>query len=249
METDVLEFCVCDLWAAEAYITALESGEKKYLELLAQGYKIHNWCWDRINERFPVELKAARFGYKNAKQFVHATNYGANPKKLQQVSGLPYHVDEWFWNFYHTTFPAIKTRQRTVERELVAQGKLVTSLGRHRIFFMPFSNELLNVAYAWRPQSTIGEITNIALAKLYWLGRRKRGPYLIPALNNHDGLACESKRAEREQVKLLVRDAFNIPITFNGMTITVPIEIGFGPNFNDIEDKEIFRYDQPSQVS
>jgi len=235
------EFCVCDLWAAEAYITALDAGEKVLLDLLDRGIKIHNWVFDLLKEKFPEEIEKCGFTYKGAKQFVHASNYGAEAGKLAQESGLPVRICEWFLMTYHGKFPGIRLRQNRVRDEVLRTRTITSLLGRKRIFIAPFGNDVLNQAYAWGNQSVIGELTNIALTRLYYQGRHFQ-PWLLPALNTHDGLAIRCLKGQREQVRARVKDAFHIPITKGTLSMLVPVEIGFGPNFNDISDKQVVRY-------
>ena len=54
-----------------------------------------------------------------------------------------------------------------IEIEIKTTRSLTSFLGRKRIFLAPYSQGVLNSAYAWPSQSTIGELTNRALAKIY----------------------------------------------------------------------------------
>lgn len=247
-------FFHADLWAAEAYVTALEAQEPAYLTLLNQGIKIHNWLLDKIKERYPAEVLQAQFGYHEAKQLVHSLNYGVEPAKMAKESRLPLYVAEWVYGFYHNEFPSIRSRQRKIAEQLKTDRTLTSLLGRQRVFFAPIGKDMLNDAYAWPSQSCIGELANIAITKLYWVGRHTE-PWMFPALNTHDGMAgrtrvtdlkIEGKTcsfAEIAQVKQRVKDAFNIPITNAGMTVRIPVEIAFGRNFNEQLSKEILRYE------
>ena len=236
------EFCHVDQWAAEAYLTALDAAESAYLDLLAKGIKIHKWLLERIQERFPEECKKALFDYDDAKQFVHSLNYGAEPAKMSRESGLVLYACQWAYDFYHGTFPRIKYRQQRIAHELETSKFLVSILGRKRIFLAPRSHELLNKGYAWPSQSVIGELTNIAITKIYYFGRVLCDPWMFPALNTHDGTAIRILRGTREKVIERVSQAFNIPLTKYGMTVVIPIEIGFGNSFNECTDKVIIRY-------
>jgi len=235
-------FCHIDLWAAEAYLTALDAGEAGYLELLAKGVKIHNWLWDEMYKRFPKELDAAGFGYKNAKQFVHSLNYNVQPAKMAYESKLPLYVCEWVWAFYHTTFPNIKNRMVRVRNTLQSTHTLTSALGRQIFFFGQIDEGMLNDAYAWPSQSCIGEITNLALTKLYFWGMHGT-PWIKPSLNTHDGGALRCYEEEKEAVVELVTECYNIPLTANGVTVVIPVELGFGNSFQEKKEKRIIRYE------
>ena len=241
------EFAVVDQWAAEAYLTALDAGEAVLLRLLDRGVKIHNWMWEQTKAQFPDLLPDSPeaehgYNYKAAKQTVHGLNYGMEPAKGAKESGLPIHVAEWQYNHYHSTFPGIKLRQQRIRSEVENNRSATSLLGRKRLFFAPLSQKLLNLAYAWPSQSCIGEITNIALTRLMYWGRFGK-PWCYPSLNTHDGIAIRSYIGEREPVTELIRKAFYIPITKGPLTIVIPVEIKWGPNFNDLDDATLLRYE------
>lgn len=238
-------FCIVDLWAAEAYVTALDANESGMLHMLDSGIKIHEWVEERIKEKFHRECIEANYGYKKAKQNVHSLNYGVQPPMMSRESGLPLYVSKWSYNFYHMTFPGIQSRMRRIEAELRTTHSLVSLLGRRRMFFAPWGTELFKEAYAWGSQSVIGEITNEALAKLYYFGLYS-DPWVFPAIDTHDGLAIRYYLGEEEKVEKLVVDAFNIPITKWGKTIIIPVEVGWGSNFNDVKNKKVHYYDGTS---
>lgn len=234
------EFALVDLWAAEAYLTALDAQEQFLLDMLNRGEKVHNWMLEETTRLFEKEVREAKYDYHKAKQTVHALNYGVKPQKMSMESRLPSRVCEWQHNYYHSKFPGIEMRQNRIKNQLRGSRCLISLLGRKRIFFAPINEEVLNQAYAWPSQSAIAEITNIALTKIYYRGLRE--PFMFPALNTHDGLAIRCKLGNREAVAKAVIEAFDIPMEKSEMKITIPIEIGWAKNFNDIEDVEVMRY-------
>jgi len=231
-------FAVVDLWAAEAYLTFLDAEEEKGLQLLEEGKKIHNWLFEATQARFPVDVEKAKYGYNEAKQNIHSLNYGVAPPKMSEESGLPLQVSQWQYNLYHSTFPGIRLRQKRIETELLSLGRLVSFLGRHRTFFSKFSPTLLNIAYAWPSQSCIGEITILAMTKLYNITQSGRF-FIFPSLNTHDGLVLRVKRGTEKEAKEIIQDAFDIPITKGNRSIRIPITLQWGENFNDLGEKEI----------
>lgn len=241
------EFAMVDLWAAEAYVTALEAEEENLLKLLASGYKIHSWLYDNTFKKFPDEcakvgFEKPKYAYKYFKQLIHSMNYGSEVQNMARESGLPLAVCEWIYKFYHGTFPRIKVRQINIQERLQKTRTLTSLLGRQMVFLAPYSKDLLNDGYAWPSQSVIGEITIIAMSKLFYSGVVADFigmPWTFPALNTHDGIAIRCRKGNREGVKKIVKDNFAIPL--GKQKITVPVEIGWGDNANDIVDKEVLR--------
>src|SRR3990167_1152465 len=136
MKTEI--FCLVDLWAAEAYITAFDAGEVKLLEMLNAGTKIHQWFLERTTEKFPEEVLKAGYDYKKAKQNIHSLDYGVEPGKMTQESTLPLHVSQWQYNFFHESFPGIRRRMYRIQKSLEATHSLTSFLGRKKIFLAPY---------------------------------------------------------------------------------------------------------------
>jgi hypothetical protein len=234
-------FCHSDLWAAEAIITALEAKEYGMLDMLMAGIKIHSWLLEQVKDRFPGEVKAQNYDYKKAKQSVHSLNYDVAVGRMCRENGLSYQVNQCIYNFYHTTFPGIKLRHQRIIAELRSSRSVTSLLGRKRIYFMPWGDELFKSAFAWPSQSCIGELTNIVLTKLYYWGEYKN-PWMLPALNTHDGISTRCFIEDKDKIRGFMKKAYNIPLTYAGRTVTVPPEIAWGANFNEAEDKEVLWY-------
>lgn len=241
------EFCLVDLYSAEAYLTALDAGELDLLRILDAGKKPYTILLDKTKEVFPNEVELASYGYKQAKQSVHACNYGVEPWKMHVESGLPLHVCDWQHAWYHGKYPGIRERMKRVKHTVDTTRWLTSPLGRKRYFVQPQGKERDNVAYAWPSQSAIGEIAKIGMNALYAISlRHEIGdaslPWCLPNMNTHDGLAIRCDRDTREEVAFHVRNAFNVPLTLRGITIRIPLEIGWGENFNDMKDETVHFY-------
>jgi hypothetical protein len=267
------EMAHVDLYAAEAYLNALDAGEIGMLRMIsgedepsvkleggmrvmdnetAKKYKIHNWMLRETNKFWPDQCEQAgytdhhRNGYKNAKQSIHGLNYNVQPPMMTRESGLPLNVTGWQFQMYHGKFPGIQARMRRINNELRRTKSLTTPLGRRRFFLMDVCQELFNVAYAWPSQSTIGEITICAQNYLHMISDMHemgyKVPFCRPTMNTHDGLALRLKEGTRREVIPYICRAFNIPMRVHGITITIPVSIGWGRNFNENNDELVYFY-------
>jgi DNA polymerase I-like protein with 3'-5' exonuclease and polymerase domains len=162
---------------------------------------------------------------------------------MSKESGMHINPCKDVFNMYHTKYPGIKERMDRIESQLKRSGRMETGLGRRRYFFADPNKDLFNVAYAWPNQSTIGEVTNLAMCTLRTVSERMGNPLCKPVLNTHDGLIPRIKLGTREECISLVLKAFNIPLKLRGLTIRIPVSIGFGPNFNDNFDEKVYFYD------
>lgn len=262
------EFALVDLYAAEAYLNALDAGEMEMLKMIsgpeednvvhrwgmrimnakvAEKYKIHNWMQRTTFENWPDECEDANYTYKDAKQSIHGLNYAVEPPMMSRESGLPISVTSWQYAMYHTKFPGIKGRMTRINTDIKRTKSLTSALGRRRFFMMDVCQDLFKVAYAWPSQSTIGEITICAQNYLHMISDMHEAgyggvPFMRPVLNTHDGLAIRIKQGTREDVIPWICNAFNIPLVLNDLEIRIPVSIGFAPNFNDMEDEDVYFY-------
>ena len=250
-------FCHVDLYAAEAFLVAMDAREDKLIEMLFSGNKIHNWLLDYVVNTFGDAAEKAGFDYHNAKTCIHAMNYDVEPKTISYQTGLPIEFAQQVYNMYHRKFPGIKLRMQAIRDKLEQTQELYSLLGRRRQFFGPMNHDTYKEAYAWPSQSVIGELTIYALSKLWeysqsWKLSEKvqkprsniERPWCFPALNTHDGIAIRCLAHQRKMVVQAVLDAFNVPLQQRDITLTIPIEIGWGNSFNEVIDKEVHWYGQ-----
>ena len=243
------EYAVVDLWAAEAFVVAVEGEDVALLKLLHEGKKIHKWLLNHIRAKDTTAFVKCTEdeAYKHAKQLVHLMNYNGQPLKMSQESGLSLTLCEWIYQFYHKNFPGIQRRQLRIQEKLKRTRTLTSLLGRQRVFLAPYGNDLLNDAYAWPSQSCIGEITIAAMGKLYYNGLlfnhepTSLRTWTFPSLNTHDGIAIRIRKNCRNMVRDVVKKSFAIPLISGGVSTIVPVEIGWADNFNDVTGKEILK--------
>lgn len=238
------EFAHCDLWAAEAFFVALDAEELEMLDMLNRGVKLHNWMLEITQERFPAECEAAGFNYKLAKQVIHSLNYDVNPSEMSRNSRLPLHVATWQYEYYHTKFPGIKNRQKRIRETVRSQHCVSSPFGRRWQIIAPLDSRVydpLKQAYAYGSQSGIGELTQIAGNYLYAMGKLGK-PWCFPCLNTHDGLVIRYKKGDRQAVFDLIIKAFNIKLFVKDVSITIPIEYGWGTSFDDVQDATVHFY-------
>jgi len=261
-------FLLADLYAAEAFLNALDSNSKNMIEMIegreekdveykyglrvmsaetATKYKIHNWMQEETKRMFSEVEEKYNYTYKKAKQTIHGLNYNVQPPMMARESGLPENITTWQYSMYHNKFPGIKLRMQRIVHSVRTKHMLISPLGRRRYFFMPVSSKLFNVAFAWPSQSTIGEVDIIAMnychyiTKLHNLGLPF--PKLQPVLNTHDGLVIRYDRKDEDRAIEELLNSFKVPLTVHNETIIIPVSIGTAPNFNDMVDEKVYFYD------
>jgi DNA polymerase I-like protein with 3'-5' exonuclease and polymerase domains len=172
----------------------------------------------------------AELCYYLAKKTRHANNYGMRPPRMSEQLAAEGHsiskdVCATLLEKVNNADPSVQQVFHEYIKKTVYESKLLrTPLGRERQFFGFRSNDknydLLNEAYSWIPQSTVGDNTGLAILYLH-------GCNDFVLQDGHDSICQECPDDETELIKVLgdTERAFDRTIGFhNGINIRIPIE-------------------------
>lgn len=162
--------------------------------------------------------------YYLAKQTEHSSNYdvGANTFRmnvLEKSGGKVVISSEEaarFLDVKHGLFPEIRGYHRWVRR-LAENNKIIYNLHGHpyTITHYEILDSHLKEIYAWIPQSTVGEITNIAYTRMYEYIRDNKKRWDLLA-NTHDSYLLQCPLSEElecaAKAKQLIEQRFKSPI-------------------------------------
>jgi DNA polymerase I-like protein with 3'-5' exonuclease and polymerase domains len=126
-----------------------------------------------------------------------------------------------------------------VRTELRQTRILNTPFGRKRMFFGRWDEKFLNEAYAYIPQSTIGDQACAAMINL-WDNDKKvwkmpDGAGLL--VNGHDSLVGQCWEKDLADVVSIVRSAMRIPLQIHGRELIVPTDVKVGRNWASATEK------------
>lgn len=147
------------------------------------------------SDNWPVDQ---RFYYL-AKQTCHSANYDiqANTFRMNilEKSGGKIVVSqdeaERFLLVYRALFPEIPERNRRVARQAQATRTLYNMFGHpYHISQYQFSENNLKEYYSWNPQSTVGQITNIAITDMQNFIEKNKLDWDI-LINCHDSMTTQ----------------------------------------------------------
>lgn len=228
-----------DYKQAEAWIVAYLSRSDTLIELFNDPSRdVHYENAARIFN-LPVSEVSTEQRYL-AKKVIHASNYGMGENRLVQVvnEDAPYtgvritlREAKVLMQKYFMLFPEIKeTFWKYVQNELRYSRVLATPLGRKRMFFGRWDDKLLRDAYAFIPQSTVGDLGCKAVANCYWqIEKVVPGAELM--LQVHDAVYMQCYEKDAAMVAEMMEEAMRIPLTLNGQTFTIPSDCKIGYNW------------------
>jgi len=130
-------------------------------------------------------------------------------------------------------FPGIRKWHENVRRQLNDKGSLSTPLGRRRQFWDRLSdNSTLRQAIAYVPQSTIGDLLNLGLYRV-WNELTTEGVEVLGQV--HDAILgqCPVEKVDELMPKVLER--MHNPLMVDGRKMIIPSSVEIGDTWKDMK--------------
>jgi len=245
-----------DLSQAEARVVAWEANNIPLIEAFLTPEKdVH---WENAKRIFGLPSKLeyeptnffinsltkeehTHYEYRNiGKTIKHATNYGMGPLMLQTILAregfiFPFAVCKKFLQQTVATDPAGEEWKRGIREKIKGSRMLISSFGRKRYFMGRMGDSLFRAAYAFSPQNTVGELTQVGTREVW-----KTIPEVDCLMNVHDELIVQLDAKDLQTVIPKVRKCFSVPLVINGRELIIPCEFKSGPSWGDMQEiKEI----------
>jgi DNA polymerase-1 len=231
-----------DFVQAEAVIVAFESLDNRLMQLFRESFgmspsqrKISNDV-HRLTASilFQISYKdVTKEQRRIGKTLRHACNYDAGATVVANGVECSLKEGKQLKALYMARNLPLVLYQKRIQAELRKSKVLVTCLGRKRRFFSAWGDELFRSAYAYKPQSTIGDLLNGSLVEFY---ERYGDDYTI-ALQLHDAMYVYSDNNEEaiEDCVVKMRKCMVKPLTINRETVLVDVDFKVGENWLEMK--------------
>jgi DNA polymerase I-like protein with 3'-5' exonuclease and polymerase domains len=241
-----------DLSQAETLVVAELLARLGYPSLVERyedpAFDIHSWAASGIFNRPAVDIDKSQRNI--GKLSNHSGNYGAGPGVLVSQSikreieyngqiGIDYAFSKRILEKRHTQLPGLKVWWADVERRLKTTRCIETIFGRKRYFFGRLDKETYRTAYAFEPQSTIGDLTNRIIIRL---DKKLESSLLIPdfhiLMQVHDSIMFEVPDACVSESIRIFRECAKIPMHFNydRKPLIVPLDVCVGKVWGEMTE-------------
>lgn len=178
---------------------------------------------------FGVELADVTKEQRNiGKRIRHATNYSAGPAVLAASIGCTQAHAKGLLQRYYNVCPQLQLWHKQIQTELNRTRMLTNLLGRKHHFMGRWDESLFRSAYAYIPQSTVGDLLNLSLCKIY-------GDLEI-ALQLHDAVYCVVDEDKLEQSRNLMYERMLHELTCYNETFTIDVDFKVGLNWGEMVD-------------
>lgn len=218
-----------NLFRDSTYLDACESGDL-HTTVCRGAFKLP-WTGDLKSDRNLADAKFYReFSYRDAgKRLGHGTNYQGQPDKMASATKIPYHQIVEFQLNYLKQFPSFKLWWKWVEDQIKSRHKLITLLGRERVFFgHPKDGETIRAAVAFEPQSITADTIDRGLLAL-WKANRVQ---LL--LQVHDSILFQYPEEEEETILPWALETVRQPLILaKDRPFCIPGEAKVGWNWAD----------------
>ena len=215
---------VCaDQKQAEALLTGWYAKDEGMQALGRDGKSIHI---ERGKMLYGVDFGKNHKLYRVVKGTIHGGNYGLGPRTFALMTGLPFSEAKQHLEAYHHDFPGIrKVFHQYVKDEIRRCRALYNPFGRREIFIDQINDATFRAGFAFLPQSTSTDVNKIALKKI--------SKYYMILLDTHDGLLLSVPEDEIMEAAEALKEAYYVEFKIWDEVHTLPIEVSFGPNWED----------------
>ena len=133
-------------------------------------------------------------------------------------------------------FEGIRQWHESVQQQLLDTGTLITPLGRRRQFWNRLNEATtLRAAIAFVPQSTIGDLLNMGLYRV-WNELHDDGVEILGQV--HDAILGQVPIEKVDELMPKIVDCMTNPIDVNGKTLVIPSSVEVGHTWKDMKTWE-----------
>jgi DNA polymerase-1 len=172
------------------------------------------------------------------KRLRHASNYSAGPAVVARALGIKMGEAKKLLDLYHSMCPMLKIWHKKIQEQLQKNRTLETPLGRKHVFMDRWGDTLFRSAYAFIPQSTVGDLLNISLVDFYHAWKHTA---MQIWLQLHDAMYITIPEDDDEKVwmkRMLESMLRELEIDYEKFIIDVDFKLG--TNWGSYNDNEKF---------
>jgi DNA polymerase I-like protein with 3'-5' exonuclease and polymerase domains len=213
---------------AEAYILGCE-GHDLHTTVCQMVWQNLAWTGDLNTDRKEIAGQTfyRDYSYRDmAKRGGHGSNYYGQPPTMAMHLKVAKEVMERFQAGYFSAFPSIPYWHDATRTELQTKGQITTLMGRRRTFWGRRSDDAtLRKAIAFNPQSSIGDIMNLGVYRLW----RANIVQLLGQV--HDAVWIQYPEAVEDEIIPKALELLTVSVPVRDRIMTIPCEADTGWNW------------------
>lgn len=218
-----------ELIKAEAKVLKNVSGEH---DILA-ARKAH--CPDILKYNPIASMSCRQIG----KKCNHGLNYDLGYKGFAMAADIGEKESKHIVELYHRAYPGIRNTFHDRIRTQLSKNRTITNcFGRKRIFMDRWGDDLFKAAYAQIPQSSVGDMVNIAIPAIY-----NDNVYYMRKVDFlgqvHDSILIQYPIANIADLYYTIKSCIeylDIPMIYSGRTFTIPTDVKIGLSWGNMTE-------------
>ena len=235
-----------DYSQAEAVVVAHLTGDQKLIKMFYDSFglsktekKVYDIHKMTIANMLGIDVSQVTAEQRTAgKTIRHATSYSAGPLVLANRLGIKMGDAKKLMELYHKANPNLRMWYQQIQEELKRSRTLTNLLGRKHRFLDRWGDSLFRSAYSYIPQSTVGDLLNLALLKIYH--GQKDLPFEISILLQlHDAVYVMTREENVMDLIKYLRSNMLIPLKCNNLEFMIDVDFKVGDSWGESEDVEI----------
>lgn len=231
-----------DYVQAEAVVVAYLIGDQKLIKMFQDTYGMPRS--ERKGKRLDVHYMTAAMMYQKdiheitkeerqkGKTIRHGKNYSMGIGAVAIRLGVKFAIAKKLMQMFDDGCPQLKQWHKSIQQTLNHQKYLTNLLGRTHHFLSRWGDELFRSAYSFIPQSTIGDLLNKALNKMYY-------DYNLDIyLQLHDAVyvLADDNEEDIKRVRDIMYNCMKIPLECNDKTFYVDADFAYGYSWGDLKE-------------
>lgn len=166
----------------------------------------------------------------------HACSYSGGPQVIADQLGIELKEAKVLLDLYHKANHLLKVWYQSIQNELRLTRTLTTPLGRKHRFLDVWGDALFRSAYAYKPQSTIGDFLNQSMRILY----DKYGDEIDITLQLHDALyvQCEDNRDAVSRTMSQMTECMVRPLKIGFEEFIIGIDFKTGYYWGELDESD-----------
>lgn len=237
-EADDRYFVEIDLSQAESRFVAYRAAEETLLGMLERKEDIHRYVAAEIYgiAMADVTHEQRQLGKKSG----HGANYSMGVttfqdsclKEMDLVLSRP--MATKVLEAYHRLFPGIRRWHAQIRAQVYRDRRLTNPLGRVRYFYGRMDDNTYREAYAYEPQSTVPDVLNHLMLRLWDDRHAYRGVQFH--MQCHDSLLVSCPRDTINYIGRFTRnsDQWHPEIILPAGRLVIPTDVKFGRNLGEM---------------
>jgi uracil-DNA glycosylase family 4 len=231
-----------DYVQAEAVVVAFSIGDEPMKQLFRESFGLskaertaRNLDIHKItaHTNFGVPVDRVTSAQREVGKVIrHATNYSAGPGVLSAKLGCSMKEAKKLLQQFHDICPQLRLWHMRIQDELRKTRMLTNLLGRKHRFLERWGDGLFRSAYSYIPQSSVGDLLNASLVRIY----EKHGHWIDIRLQLHDAIYCIVDEDRVHETVVALRESMLRPLKVDGQEFTIDVDFAIGPSWGELED-------------